>query len=134
MRRLVISVIAFFGVILLLHLYLLWGEAGETLNGGLAFGVLFLLLSGVVLWWPRPGQVRQRFTVKKNASRRRQLFDWHNVFGVYFLPVLIVLVATGISIVLSSIAQRDMRNNDAPEVTIAQKSTHLMINRALWAQ
>ncbi len=52
---------------------------------------LFLLLSGIYLWWPF-----QRFTVQWKGPARRVWFDIHAVTGIFSFPFLLLLTVTGI--------------------------------------
>ncbi|GAB3331119.1 PepSY-associated TM helix domain-containing protein [Larkinella ripae] len=61
--------------------------------------VLFvvMLLSGLVLWWPKNrSAARQRFRIKWNAAWRRKNYDLHNVFGFYVLLVGLTFALTGL--------------------------------------
>src|SRR4029453_3402901 len=53
--------------------------------------MLFLLLSGLYLWWPY-----QRFSVKWSGSLRRVMFDLHNAIGIYTFTFLLILTMTGL--------------------------------------
>jgi hypothetical protein len=55
-----------------------WPEIGNKIVAIACWAMLFLLLSGLYLWWPHP-----RFSVKWKASLRRVMFDLHNATGIY---------------------------------------------------
>lgn len=55
-----------------------------------------MLISGLVLWWPKKGKAKQRFRVKWNARWRRKNYDLHNVLGFYMTWVAIILAITGL--------------------------------------
>ncbi|MEK6479674.1 PepSY-associated TM helix domain-containing protein [Catalinimonas sp. 4WD22] len=56
----------------------------------------FMLISGLILWWPKNKKVRkQRFTIKWDAKWRRVNYDLHNVMGFYIFSVGLVLAFTG---------------------------------------
>ncbi|HXE78412.1 MAG TPA: PepSY-associated TM helix domain-containing protein [Rhodanobacter sp.] len=76
------------------HTNLLGGQAGETLLGVLGWISVFLLLSGLVLWWPRRGQLRAHLTPRAQPPARRWL-SWHRSLGVLSLPLLLVVTLTG---------------------------------------
>ncbi|MBZ5601704.1 MAG: PepSY domain-containing protein [Acidobacteriia bacterium] len=74
-----------------IHLRLLMGPPGGNIVA-IATGVLlFLVLSGIYLWWPL-----KRASVKFDAGIRRFHFDLHNTAGIYSAAFLLVLGATGI--------------------------------------
>jgi uncharacterized iron-regulated membrane protein len=79
-----------------LHESLLIDELGRTLVG---FAAIFLLISigtGLFLWWPRSGRVRQAFLPVLGGSRIRRHYQWHKLTGAYSAIVLTVLAATGL--------------------------------------
>jgi uncharacterized iron-regulated membrane protein len=55
--------------------------------------ILFLLLSGLYLWWPL-----KRVTIQWSGSSRRIWFDIHNVVGIFSLVFLLILSITGVMI------------------------------------
>lgn len=60
---------------------------------------LVLLLSGLLLWWPRKwnrtGRTRS-FTIQWKARFKRVVYDLHNVIGFYTLLLLFVIGFTGL--------------------------------------
>ncbi len=83
------------------------GREGDSQSlGRLVTGVsnaafLMLCFTGLILWWPHalrwPVLKRALWFVKTKSAKARD-FNWHNVFGFWTLPVLIVLVGTGVVI------------------------------------
>jgi uncharacterized iron-regulated membrane protein len=56
-----------------------------------------LLVTGIILWWPKNKAARkQRFKVKLNAKWRRTNYDLHNVLGFYMSWVIIFIAFTGL--------------------------------------
>jgi uncharacterized iron-regulated membrane protein len=76
-----------------IHLRLLSGETGGNIVTAATGVLLFLVLSGVYLWWPL-----KRATVKRSGRGRRFSFDLHNTAGIYSAAFLLVLGVTGIAI------------------------------------
>ncbi len=74
-----------------IHLRLMMGAAGSNVVASVTGVLLFLVLSGIYLWWPQ-----KRMTVKWKASARRVNFDLHNVSGIYSAAFLLLLGITGI--------------------------------------
>jgi uncharacterized iron-regulated membrane protein len=66
-------------------------DTGKTMMSWAGVAVLFLLASGLYLWWPT-----KRMSVKWGASSRRVWFDLHHAVGFYSLVFLLVLSATGV--------------------------------------
>ncbi len=56
-----------------------------------------ILVSGIVLWWPRSkARMKSSFKVKWNASPKRLNYDLHNVFGFYASWIILFAVLTGL--------------------------------------
>lgn len=76
------------------HTHLLSGEVGETLLGVVACTGLFMLFSGVWLYWPG----RQRALKHLKPHTNPPVLRWasfHRFVGVAALPLLIVMIGTG---------------------------------------
>jgi len=85
-----------------LHYTLLAGKTGKTIVGFMGIALLVFCLSGLVIWWPkskRKGRWKRAFTIERGGNRFRFYFDVHKVFGIYLLPVLLVIAFSGVSIV-----------------------------------
>lgn len=87
-----------------LHMQLLGGETGRALVGwsGLAIFVL-IMITGVWAWWPRTSQRggwRKALRYAKGAALTRRLRDMHKLAGLIALPLLGVLVITGVMLAL----------------------------------
>ncbi|HYG18682.1 MAG TPA: PepSY-associated TM helix domain-containing protein [Ohtaekwangia sp.] len=88
----------FFQFILDGHFYLwLPAEIGQPVTASATLIFLVMLITGIVLWWPRnKNGVKQRFTIKWNARWRRKNYDLHNVLGFYVSFIAVILAATGL--------------------------------------
>jgi uncharacterized iron-regulated membrane protein len=88
----------FFRVIIDGHFYLwLPHEIGQPIVASATLIFVVLLITGVILWWPRNKAARkQRFKVKFNAKWRRTNYDLHNVLGFYMSWVIIFIAFTGL--------------------------------------
>jgi len=76
------------------HTHLLTGETGETVLGVVAIGGLFMLFSGVWLYWPG----RRRALKHLKPHTQPPVLRWasfHRFVGVCALPLLIVMIGTG---------------------------------------
>ncbi|KXX71107.1 PepSY domain-containing protein [Flammeovirga sp. SJP92] len=88
----------FFTVVLYLHISLLL-PYGEQIVGVSTLVFLVLLISGMVLWWPKNTKkkaLKQKFKIKWSARWRRQNYDLHSVLGFYATWILIFTVITGL--------------------------------------
>lgn len=90
----------FFRFILDGHFYLwLPHELGQTVVASATLVFLFLLISGLVLWYPRNRNAqKQRFSFrwKKGTQWKRKNYDLHNVTGFYVFLVALVFAITGL--------------------------------------
>ncbi|NTX02407.1 PepSY-associated TM helix domain-containing protein [Myxococcus sp. CA040A] len=74
---------------------------GKAITGASNAGFLFLALSGLYLWWPRKWTlktVRPVLWFKRGLKGKPRDFNWHNVIGLWSMPVLVVLTASGMVI------------------------------------
>ncbi|KEO72136.1 PepSY-associated TM helix domain-containing protein [Anditalea andensis] len=80
------------------HNYLWLPEAiGRPIVASATLVFFVLLISGIVLWWPKNSAgKRAKFTIKWNGSWRRKNYDLHSVIGFYASWLAIVLVFTGL--------------------------------------
>ncbi len=72
---------------------------GRALTGASNALFLLLALSGLYLWWPRRWTwrtVRPVLWFRRGLQGKARDFNWHNVAGLWLLPVLVVLTATGV--------------------------------------
>jgi len=92
----------FLGYVHQLHLRLLtplWlpkrdpRQIGKQVMSWAGVASLFLLLSGLYLWWPT-----KRVRVEWRSGERRSWFDLHNSIGIVSLLFLLVLSLTGVLI------------------------------------
>lgn len=88
----------FFRIVLDGHFYLwLPHHIGQPIVASATLIFLILMITGIVLWWPRNKAARkQRFTVRWSARWRRKNYDLHNVLGFYMTWIAIFLAVTGL--------------------------------------
>lgn len=90
----------FFNVVKYLHWSLLLNtKYGQPVVGYATLIFVILLITGLVLWYPRKwnrATRRQAFTIRRNASFKRLNYDLHNVPGFYSFLIALVLGATGL--------------------------------------
>jgi uncharacterized iron-regulated membrane protein len=68
-------------------------QVGSNIVASATAVLLFLVLSGIYLWWPV-----KRASINWSANARRIHFDLHNTAGIYSAAFLLVLGVTGIAI------------------------------------
>jgi uncharacterized iron-regulated membrane protein len=90
----------FFYKIFALHRWLLGGEGsiGKYIVGISTFIFLFILITGIILWWPKSNKIlMQRLKIKSNASWKRLNHDLHIVLGFYSAIFLFIFAFTGLA-------------------------------------
>lgn len=89
---------SFFGFILEGHFYLwLPKSIGQFVVASATLIFLFIILSGIYLWWPRnKNNKRQKFTIHWRSRWRRRNFDLHSVVGAYISLIAVIFVLTGL--------------------------------------
>lgn len=75
-----------------LHVRLLSGAAGETVNGVGALLLVILASTGVVVWWPGVKRWRSAIRFESRARWRRKNYDLHRLTG-FFASLLLMFVA-----------------------------------------
>ncbi len=88
----------FFRIVLDGHFYLwLPHHIGQPILASATLVFLIMMITGLVLWWPRNKAARkQRFSIKWNASFTRKNYDLHNVLGFYMTWIAIFIAITGL--------------------------------------
>ncbi len=101
------ATIHFFYVLAHLHASLLWHGTGEWIIDIAVLVFVFLLLTGLVLWWPKTWEKKYRkaaLSVKVKAGWKRINHDLHSVLGFYSLALVLVLSLTGLIIAFKPLA------------------------------
>ena len=88
----------FFSTVMGLHRWLLLQDSGGKIIVGAATIIfVFLVLSGLVLWWPvKLRNWKQGFQIKFSANWKRVNHDLHNTLGFYAFIVLLIMSLTGL--------------------------------------
>lgn len=87
----------FFYLVLQGHYYLwLPAEIGQPIVASATLIFVVMLITGLILWWPKKKKAKQRFSIKWNARWRRRNYDLHNVLGFYSMALALVLGLTGL--------------------------------------
>jgi len=88
----------FFRIVLDGHFYLwLPHHIGQPIVASATLIFLVMMISGLILWWPKNKAARkQRFSIKWSAKWRRKNYDLHNVLGFYMTWICIFIAITGL--------------------------------------
>lgn len=89
----------FFIIVEYIHLYLLLPpEIGGHVVGIATIVFVLMLITGIVLWWPKKRKnLKDRLKIKWDAKWRRVNYDLHNVTGFYISLITLVIAITGIT-------------------------------------
>lgn len=90
----------FFYQVFALHRWLLGGQnsIGKYIVGVSTFIFLFILITGIILWWPKTRRIMaSRLKIKWNAGWKRINHDMHLVFGFYSAIFLFIFAFTGLA-------------------------------------
>lgn len=79
-----------------LHRHLQLGEPGRVYSEVAASWLWVVALGGVALWWTRRRRGRL-LAPDRSATGRLRTLNWHAVIGMWILPMLLFLSATGIT-------------------------------------
>jgi uncharacterized iron-regulated membrane protein len=72
---------------------------GRAITGASNLLFLFIVISGIYLWWPRKWtrrSVRAVTWFRRGQKGKARDFNWHNVFGFWSALPLVVVVASGV--------------------------------------
>lgn len=88
----------FFYTMFSLHRWLLAGDTGKLIVGVSTSIFLFILMTGIILWWPEnKKKLKQRLKFKSDAGWKRLNHDYHIVIGFYTAIFLFVFAFTGLA-------------------------------------
>ena len=129
----------FFYVVLQLHRYLCMGTTGKVITGISCSIFLILVLTGLVLWWPKRNTRRQRMQVKWNASWKRLNWDLHAILGFYVHIVIFVIALMGLTwsyewvnnLIFLTFDGKPYKKMTAPKVTPAKVANTAYLDQVL---
>lgn len=91
-----------------LHTHLLTGETGEEILGVVGLIAVFMLLSGLYLWWPRLRALARSLRWHA-APPTRRWFSWHRSTGALLLPLALLVTTTGVAMVYNAPVRTALR-------------------------
>lgn len=98
----------FFHFILDGHMYLWMGDFGKQIVSYSTLIFLIILISGLILWWPRnrrAAKKRVRFSWSDRTKWKRKNYDLHNILGFYASAVAVLIAITGLVMALNWFAK-----------------------------
>lgn len=87
----------FFKTMLKIHQTLLLNDIGKTILGTSTFVVLVIIITGIILWWPKNKAIlKSRLKLKTKGSWKRLNHDLHVVLGFYCSFFLLIFLVTSL--------------------------------------
>ncbi len=86
----------FFAFIQQLHRNLTVGPVGKQITGACTLMLIFFVLSGLYLRWPKKHTWRQWFAVKPKLKGRNFIWDLHAVVGTWVIIFYLIFAMTGL--------------------------------------
>jgi uncharacterized iron-regulated membrane protein len=120
---------SFFGIVLDLHRRLCMHEVGKAITGASCLIFVIMIITGLVLWWPKRWAVlKQRTRIAWSSKWKRLNWDLHAVGGFYVHLVLLAIALTGLTwaypwfnnAIYLLTDGKPMKKNEAPANTIKQ--------------
>ena len=80
------------------HFYLwLPAEIGQPVVASFTLVFVFMLISGILLWWPKKKKgLKKKLSIKWSGGWRRQNYDLHSVLGFYICWLGLIFALTGL--------------------------------------
>jgi uncharacterized iron-regulated membrane protein len=88
----------FFNKVKAIHLYCFFPpKTGKWVVSSAVSVFVFLLITGIILWWPkRKSDHKRSFAIKWQGKWRRVNYDLHNVLGFYSFFFSLILALSGL--------------------------------------
>jgi uncharacterized iron-regulated membrane protein len=103
-----------------LHGNFLMGRDGRTFVGWLGVAMLILGATGLVLWWPKRGQWKYAFFVRRSAKGLRFHRELHAATGIWIFIVFMAVSFSGVVLAFPNLMQSGSRPSfnlrEGPEI------------------
>jgi uncharacterized iron-regulated membrane protein len=85
------------GFLISIHSFLMMRSyVGVKVVGALGVALILMGISGLVLWWPKKGQWRRAFFVRRGARGLSLYLDLHHAAGIWTIAVLLLMSVSGV--------------------------------------
>lgn len=132
-----------FYTVFALHRWLLGGNnsIGKLIVGISTLIFLFILITGIILWWPKTVKImKQRLNIKWGAGWKRINHDMHLVFGFYSAIFLFIFSFTGLAWSFEwfnkgiyTVTNSPMKAPEPPKSTYVAEAKRISFDKALAA-
>ena len=97
---------SFFHFVEEIHRGLVAGRVGKLVMGISSIIFVFILGTGLVLWWPATRRMLStRLRMKWDANWKRVNYDWHTALGFYSSVFLLIMTLTGMGMAFDWVGQ-----------------------------
>lgn len=72
-------------------------KAGKTIIGITTIATLLIIISGLILWWPRKGEWRKKLKLSFRSGAYKFWYDFHCLGGFISSLILIICIITGLN-------------------------------------
>jgi len=101
-----VSLREFFRVSTEVHVNLALLRTGNWMVDGANVAFVFLILSGLWIWWPRQWRwkaLRSSLAIRFDVGGKARDWNWHNALGFWFLLPLLIVAASGLVLSFPSV-------------------------------
>lgn len=85
------------GFLINIHSFLMMRSyVGVKVVGALGVAMIVMGISGLVLWWPKKGQWRRAFFIRRGARGLSLYLDLHHAAGIWTVAVLLLMSVSGV--------------------------------------
>ena len=85
------------GFLINIHSFLMMRSyIGVKVVGALGVAMIVMGISGLFLWWPKKGQWRRAFLVRRGARGLSLYLDLHHAAGIWTVAVLLLMSISGV--------------------------------------
>ena len=85
------------GYLINIHSFLMMRPSvGVKIVGTLGVVMILMAISGLVLWWPKKGQLRRAFFIRRGARGLSLYLDLHHAAGIWTFAVLLLMSVSGV--------------------------------------
>lgn len=110
------------------HAHFLLGPVGEAVLLLVSLLLIFLILSGIYLWWPKKSNFRYSHTIGGKGSLRNLAFH-HKDLGSFMAIALLLIVITGSTMVVQKVSRSLFTpTSSTPPINTNSNSTITLTN------
>jgi uncharacterized iron-regulated membrane protein len=85
------------GFLINIHSFLMMRSyVGVKVVGALGVAMILMGISGLVLWWPKKGQWRRAFLIRRGARGLSLYLDLHHAAGIWTIAILLLMSVSGV--------------------------------------